>query len=60
VPNEYHYVLVFRKLSEGGITVDNKQVYKNKCGSRGNFKIRFMVSDLRMWILDSLNQLSKC
>jgi hypothetical protein len=47
------------KLSEGAITVDYKWVYKNKYGSRGNFKIRFMASDLRMWILTSLNQLSK-
>jgi hypothetical protein len=59
VLNEYHYVLVFRKLSERAITVDYKWVYKNKCGSRGNLKIRVMTSDLRMWILDSLNQLSK-
>jgi hypothetical protein len=36
------------KLSEGSITVDYKWGYKNKCGSRGNFKIRFMASDLRM------------
>jgi hypothetical protein len=47
------------KLSEGVITIDYKCGYKNKCGSRGNFKIRFTSSDLRMWILDSLIQLSK-
>jgi hypothetical protein len=28
VLNEYHYVLVFRKLSEGAIIVDYKWVYK--------------------------------
>jgi hypothetical protein len=33
------------KLSEGVITVDYEWVYKNKCGSRGDFKIRFMASD---------------
>jgi hypothetical protein len=47
------------KLSEGAITVYYKWVYKNKCDSRGNFKIRFMTSDLRRWILDSLYKLSK-
>jgi hypothetical protein len=47
------------KLSEWAITVDYEWVYKNKCDSRENFKVRFMTSDLRMWILDSLNQLSK-
>jgi hypothetical protein len=51
--------LIFRKLSEGAITVDYKWVYKIKCGFRGNFKIRFMASDWRIWILDFLNQLSK-
>jgi hypothetical protein len=45
------------KLSEGAIIVDYKWAYKNKCGSRGNFKIRFMASDERMWILDSLKSI---
>jgi hypothetical protein len=45
VLNECHYVLVIRKLYEGVITVDYKWVYKNKCGSIENFKIRFMESD---------------
>jgi hypothetical protein len=29
VLNEYPYVLVFRKISEGAITVDYKWVYKS-------------------------------
>jgi hypothetical protein len=37
--------LVFRKLSEGAITVNYKWVYKIKYGSRENFKIRFMTSN---------------
>jgi hypothetical protein len=40
--------LVFRKISKGAITVDYEWVYKNKCGSGGNFKIRFMASDYKM------------
>jgi hypothetical protein len=45
VLNEYRYILVFRKLSEGAITVDYKWVYKIKYVSRGNFKIKFMASN---------------
>jgi hypothetical protein len=45
VLNVYHYILVIIKLSEEVITIDCEWVYKNKCGSRGNFKIRFMASD---------------
>jgi hypothetical protein len=45
VLNVYHYILVIIKLSEEVITIDYDWVYKNNCGSRGNFKIRFMASD---------------
>jgi hypothetical protein len=37
--------LVFRKLSEGAITIDYKWVYKNKYVFRENFKIRFMTKN---------------